>query len=142
MERALYYLGCFIAVVVFESLPRFLFEVNQSWAIAERTVLLLLFLFVAWFFHYTVHGRWRWSVLSSMFFVDSIVAVTLAILLFFQLVSPWFFLVALVVVLIRAFIFSYLVSTTLPHLRGLVFATCFILLLAGELVLTFGIRPF
>jgi hypothetical protein len=80
--------------------------------------------------------------LSSMFIVDAAIGVALAILLFFQLFSPIFMLVAALVILVRAGIFSYLVAHRLPHLRGLVFFASMLLLVVGEMVITFGVKPF
>lgn len=142
MNRGLYYLGCFVAIVVLESLPRFLFEVEHPFMIVERAILLTLFLLVAWFFDYSLHSQWRWSLLSSMFVVDAIAAITLAALLFMQLFSPWFVLVSAIVILVRAGVFSYLVAHRLPQLRSLVFFSSVLLLTVGELVIAFGVHPF
>ena len=140
MDRFFYYLGCFIAVVLLEALPRFLFEVNMPFLVWERFLLLSFFLITGLFFSYVEHGKWRWGILSSMFFVDAIAVVVFAILLFMQLFSPWFMIITLVVIITRAAIFSYLVSFKLPQFRSLVFFTCLFLLVAGELVMSVGLR--
>ena len=136
MSRFLYYTACLFAIIVLESFPRFLNDVYRPFMLVERLVLITLFLLVAWFFRYSLHSEWRWSILSSMFFVDAIIAVGLALCLFLQLFSGWFVLLSGALILLRAGVFSHLVAERLKHLRSFVFFTCFVLLLAGEILLT------
>jgi hypothetical protein len=136
MERAWYYTACLFAVAVLESIPRFIFEVEQEFFFVERLLLLSVFLVVAWFFHYALHERWHWSVTSGMFVIDAIAAVCFAVLLFLQLFSPWWAFVAVVLIVVRSALFSYLVSHRLTHLRSLVYISCFALLVLGELIIT------
>jgi len=142
MEHFWYYLGCFLAVVVMESIPRFIFETLQPVMFLNRLLLLVMFLFAAWFFKKSLHERWKWSIVSGMFFVDAVVTVCLVMSLFLQFFNTWFVLASAILIVARAGIFSYLASDRMPHLKGLVFFTCFVFLVAGELVLTFGLQPF
>lgn len=139
MYTGIYYAGCLIAIAVLESFPRFLFEASQQFQVLNRALLIVLFLAGAYFFKHTLRERWKWSVLSSMFFVDALAAVAFAILLFLQLFSVWFAFIAGIIILTRAGIFAYLISDRMQHLRGLVFFTTFLFLVTGELVLTFGL---
>jgi hypothetical protein len=140
MDRSVYYASCFLALVVLESFPHFISDALRPYMIVEHAVLILVFLAVAWFFHFALHDEWRWSILSSMFFVEAIAAVALTVLLFLQLFSHWFVIGTALVLLIRAGVFSYLAVDRIKTLRSLVFFTCFVLLLAGELVMLFGTK--
>lgn len=142
MARFWYYLGCFLAAVILESFPKFLFEINQPVLFFERFLMLGLFLLVAWFFKYSLKTPWKWSIVSSMFFVDAALSVGLAVSLFLQFFSPWFMLLSAALLLLRAGVFSYLAADRLPTLKGLVFFTCFVFLVCAEMVLTFGLQPF
>lgn len=140
MDRFVYHALLLFAIVTLESFPRFWFELSLDFAFVSRAVLLGLFLLVGWFFRVSLGAPWRWSVLSSMFFVDAVVAVALALLLVAQLVMPVFVLFAAVIILGRDALFAYLMADRVPHLRPLVFFACFALLVLGELVITFGLR--
>jgi cation transport ATPase len=125
----------FLAIVGLQSIPRFLFELEHALPIVQRAVLLGLFLVVAWFFTVSLHERFRWSMLSGLFLVEMAVGVAMAILLFLQLYSVAFVYAGLLVLLVRAGVYSYIASHRLPHLRGLVFSTTLFLLVLGEIVI-------
>ncbi len=137
----LYYVGCFVALVVLASLPKFIGTTGSSVFLVERAILLMLFIGVAWFFTKALHDEWRWSVLSSLFYVEAISAVACALLLFLQFFHDAFLILTILVLLLRSAVQAYLVSRRVTHLRGLVYFTSLFLLVCGELVLSFGFRP-
>lgn len=141
MSRWLYYTGCFFAAAVLSSLPRFLFETQTPSHVFDRGLLLLIVMLVAWFFSNSLHENWRWSVLSSVFIIETISAVTFAVLLFLQLFSYVFAYVVLLLIFVRILALSYTFTYRFKHLRGLVFFTILFLLVCGELVLVWGANP-
>ena len=125
----------FLAIAALQSIPRFLFEIGQPLPVVQRIVLLGLFLVVAWFFTVSMHEDFQWSILSGLFMVEMATGVAMAIVLFAQLYTVYAIYAGLLVLLIRALVFSYAVSYRLTHLRGLVFCTCAFMLTAGEIII-------
>lgn len=131
-----YYVGCFIAAVVLQSFPRFWSDLVMPIRFFERALIIVLYLFIAWFFRKGLHVQWRWSILSSIFYVEAIAATALVLSMFLQLYAGIFVLITFAILFLRAAIYSYLASDRLPQLKGLVFFTCFIFLITAELILT------
>jgi hypothetical protein len=137
-----YYLATFCAVAALQSIPRFTNELLEPLMLPQRAVLLIVFLGVTWFFTYAIHGEMSWSVLSTMFFTDTMITAVIAVLLLGQVLFPALAYATLGILIARALFYAYLVSSRLPHLRGFLFATTSALLIAGEFIITFGNVPF
>jgi hypothetical protein len=136
------YAGMFLAIAALQSIPRFAVELTRPLVLPQRVVLLAVFFGIVWFFTHAVHDRMHWDVLGRLFFIEAMLTATMAVFLIGQLAFPALTYVTLALIVGRAFLYAYVVSHRLPQLRGLVFATGAIVLVAGEFVILFGTLPF
>lgn len=136
------YVGLFLGVAILQSIPRFTSELLEPQMLVQRVVLLALFFSLAWFFTHAVHDTMRWSILARMFYLETVLAAVIAVLLVGQILYPFLAFFTLAALLFRALFYAYIVSEPLGHMRTLVFASCSILLVAGELIITVGKGPF
>jgi len=135
-------MGMFFAVAILQSIPRFTVELLQPLMLPQRVILLALFFGVTWFFTRAVHEEMRWGVLSQMFFTETVLTAIVAILLVGQIIFPFLAFFTLAILLFRGFFYAYLISHHLTHLRELVFGAGAILLVIGELIISYGFAPF